>query len=991
MMLATAMLSGGGDEPGEVSAGVPPRQRRAALNSFAKGASSSESGPSGVALGDRLLSTKLYVPSARTNLVMRPRLTELLDEGVKTKLTLVVAPAGFGKSTLLGEWVLQCNLPVGWLSLEEGDNDPNRFFAYFVAAIRTVEASIGDETFSMLRGSQPTESVLTVLLNELATFPHDLGLILDDYHVIENEAVHSALAFLLQHLPPQMHLFIASRAEPLLPLSRLLAGGQLVRLSDSDLRFTGEEAAAFFREAMNLDLPAQDVVALEEKTEGWIAALQLAALSLRSRKDTSDFVSAFAGTNRHVFDYLADEVLGRQPQKVRTFLLQTSILDRLSGSLCDAVTGLEGGQTRLEELERSNLLLVPLDEERRWYRYHHLFSEFLRERLRRENAGLVSELHGRASAWHEKNGTASEAVGHALAAEDFSRAGYLAERLVGEIVGRGERPAIQVFLRALPREVVHSRPELLVLYAAYVPDPSGRLDAYEPLLREAEGMLGLVEAHNAEGTTATYDDNDLANYAGEITAVRAFYAGMRVDTERAIALGRCGLQLLSEDNLIYRVLATINLATAYLDSGDLATARQAIGEALNVSRIAGFRARIANCLVLQGRLQILQGHLSDARETYERLLRLAAVHGEALSMEEGGEAHIGMGEVLLELNDLEAAMRHLREGVELLLKWSGIGVAANRVLEGTEAHGRAARPDEISIDFAAVPGVISGYVALARARDAQGNAEGAFESLRKADRIAQNPHIGNRWKARVEAWRARLHVAQGDLKAADRWAQERESSTDDEFVYSPESELEHTTLARLLVARGRPGEALRVVERLLEAAEAGGRGRTVIEVLVLKALALQAKNDEPEALAALRRVLTLAEAEGHVRTFADEGAPMLDLLRRVLKARGREPPGIEGEVPIEYVGKLLEALGAPVMAPSTVRSRGTGALVLNPITERELEVLKHLDSDLSNKEIAATLFVSPATVKSHTKHLYRKLGVSARHQAVARGRELGLL
>jgi ATP/maltotriose-dependent transcriptional regulator MalT len=396
-------------------------------------------------------------------------------------------------------------------------------------------------------------------------------------------------------------------------------------------------------------------------------------------------------------------------------------------------------------------------------------------------------------------------------------------------------------------------------------------------------------------------------------------------------------------------------------------------------------------LVLQGRLQALQGNRSDAAETYERLLRLAAEHGEALSMEEGGEAHVGVGEVLLERNNLEAAMRHLQEGIELLHRWSGIGIVANRILEGTEAYGRAGRPEEISIDFAAVSGVVTGYVALARARHARGDAEGAFEELRKADRIAHNPHIGGRWKIRVEAWQARLHIQQGDLKAAGRWAQECRLSTEDDFEYSPESELEHTTLARLLIARGSHGAASRVLERLLEAAEGSGRGRTVIEVLVLKALALRAQNDEPGALAALRRALTLAEPEGYVRIFAEEGAPMTDLLRRVLKARRKEPPDNEGDVPLEYVGELLEALGAPVVAPSRVRVRDSGALVLDPITERELEVLKLLDSNLSNREIAARLFVSVATVKTHTKHLYRKLGVRARHEAIVRGKKLGLL
>jgi LuxR family maltose regulon positive regulatory protein len=364
-----------------------------------KRTSPAENGSGGAKLEDQLLATKLYAPTTRTNLVTRLRLTARLDEGVRGKLILVCAPAGFGKSTLLSEWVLGSELPVGWLSLDEGDNDPARFLSYMIAAIRTVEADIGERALSLLRSSQlvPTQVVLTMLVNELAAVPHDLALILDDYHLIENEAVHTALAFLLEHLPPQTHLVIASRTDPPLPLTRLLAGGQLTKLTASDLRFTSEEAGAFLTEAMGLELSAEEVTTLEEHTEGWIAGLQLAALSLRGREDGSAFISAFTGTNRHVFDYLAEEVLDRQPEGIRTFLIQTSILDRLSGPLCDAVTSRGGGQLRLEMLEGANLLMVPLDEERRWYRYHHLFSDFLRERLRRESPQMVTELHLRAS------------------------------------------------------------------------------------------------------------------------------------------------------------------------------------------------------------------------------------------------------------------------------------------------------------------------------------------------------------------------------------------------------------------------------------------------------------------------------------------------------------------------------------------------------------------------------------------------------------------
>ena len=426
------MLSGGGNGPGEVGTGVASRRRRAALSPSAKGKSSAEGATGGVALGDQLLATKLYAPSTRAGLTARPRLTGRLDEGTKAKLTLVVAPAGFGKSTLLGEWVLQSDLPVGWLSLDEGDDDPARFLRYVIAAIQTVEPEIGGDALSLLRSPQPppTRVVSTMLVNGLAAVPHDLALILDDYHAIESEDVHATLAFLLEHLPPQMHLVIASRTDPPLPLTRLLASGQLTKLAASDLRFTSEEAATFLRGTTAIELSAEETSALEEKTEGWIAGLQLAALSLRGQEDVSGFIATFAGTNRQVFDYLAEEVLDRQPKAVREFLLETSILDRLTSSLCGAVTGRGDAQTTLEKLEGANLLFVPLDDQRRWYRYHHLFSDFLRERLRRESPEMVSELHLRASDWHERNGTAGEAVGPRACGARF-RAGGGLDREVG--------------------------------------------------------------------------------------------------------------------------------------------------------------------------------------------------------------------------------------------------------------------------------------------------------------------------------------------------------------------------------------------------------------------------------------------------------------------------------------------------------------------------------------------------------------------------------
>jgi LuxR family maltose regulon positive regulatory protein len=929
-------------------------------------------------------------------------LTEQLDEGVSGKLTLVCAPAGFGKTTLLSEWVLRSESPVGWLSLDGRDNDPTRFLSYVVTAIQTVVADTGEDALSLLRSPQPVpiQVVLTALVNELAAVPHDLALVLDDYHVIDDEAVHAAVAFLLEHLPPQMHLIVASRTDLPLALSRLLAGGNLTRLSNSDLQFTPEEAAAFLNDAMGLELSPESVAALEKKTEGWIAGLQLAALSLRGREDVSGFISAFAGTNREVFDYLAEEVLDRQLEHTRTFLLQTSILDRLSGPLCDAVMGRGDAQTMLEKLEGANLLLVPLDDQRRWYRYHHLFSDFLRERLRRESPETVSELHLRASMWHERNGTAGEAVGHALAAGDFERAGGLIERLADSMVGRGDVPTLERLLEALPEEVIRSRPPLYLRYTVVVLMSRNQWDDAETALRDVEQMVGLGSEGIAEPSTPdpirAIEDEELAYVAGFVATARAniAYEG-RADLPSAIALNRRALELFANDERgSARGIAAGNLSECLLDIGDLPEARVAIDEAIEISRSGGHPAQITWSLCLLGQLQTIQGRLTEAKKTYEQILQLTAAHDEAGVLLDTGLAHVRIGELLFEWNELEAAPRHLLKGVELVLQWAGLGEATSRLLEVAELHDRLGRFEVVDAD--AAHGVVPGYIALARVRQAQGNAEGASEALRQGEQVAQNerrvsPLWRNRTKTRVDAWRARLWVMEGDLRAAERWAQERGLSVEDEFVYSLESELEYATLGRLLIAQSKPEEASKLLQRLLEAAEAGGRGRTVIEVLVLKALALRKQNHERGALATLRRALTLAEPEGFVRVFLDEGAPMLDLLRRVLKAQRVEPPDIAYDVPLEYVGKLLAALGAPVTAPTKVHIRGPAELVLDPITEREMEVLKLLGSELSNREIAARMFVSLATVKTHIKHLYRKLGVTARHQAVARAKELRLL
>ena len=934
-----------------------------------------------------LVTTKLNVPSVRTNLVTRLRLIRHLEEATRGRLTLVCAPAGFGKSTLLGDWILRSGLAVGWVSLDQDDNDPARFFSYLVAALRNAAPTTGEKAGSLLHSPQPpTRALLTDLVNEAAAVPKDFAIVLDDYHVIEDEAVHATLAFLLEHLPPQMHLVVASRTDPPLLLSRLLASGDLTRLAASDLRFTPEEAAEFLSEVMGLDLSADDIATLEERTEGWVAALQLAALSMRGREDLSGFVSAFAGTERHVFDYLAEEVLDRQSDEERTFLLRTSILDRLSAPLCDAVTGQDQSQATLEKLERMNLLLVPLDDRRQWYRYHHLFSDFLRERLRKDNPEMVSEVHSRASVWHESHGTGNEAIGHALAAADYDRAAGLIERLEDAMLGQGELPMIGRLIKTLPEQVIRSRPRLYTIYTySVLMIGPGRWDAAEAALRDVERMLGIGD----EGVIEAFEVEERARIAGDIATVRANIANHgHGDLPSAIALNRRAIELFAHDEQGAGNVAALNLAECLLDIGDLPAASRAIDEAIEISRAAEHHAYFAGALCLLGRLQATRGRLSEAMRTYERVLRLAAEHDEAGISLEKGVAHVSMGELLFERNDPEAARRHLLEGIERALEWVDQGEGMRSLLEVTESHDQFAGLEEVDAD--AAHGVVPGYIALARVRQAQGDPDGAFEALRNVELVALNSRISPLWKGRAEswgqAWRARLCMAQGDLRAAARWALDRELNATNDTDYS--SEVEYLTLARLLMAQGEYEQAAGLLDRLRESAEAGGRGRTVIEVLVLQALVLRARNDEPGALATLRRALVLAEPEGYIRTFVDEGEPMADLLQRLLRAWRKER---SDEVPLDYVSRLLDSLGIDTKAPFGIDARDTATLILDPITGRELEVLQLLDSDLSNRQIAARLFVSLDTVKTHTRHLYAKLGVHNRHQAVSRARDLKLL
>lgn len=910
-----------------------------------------------------LLRTKLYIPPLRREQVPRPRLIERLDAGLRRKLTLVSAPAGFGKTTLVSEWVDHLRLDaakesqianrIAWLSLDESDNDPTRFLAYSIAALQTIEANIGKGALSALQSPQPppTETILTALINEIAAIPDRIILALDDYHLIEAQPIHDALTFLLEHLPPQMHLVIATRDDPHLPLARLRARGQLTELRATDLRFTSSEAAEFLNQVMGLDLSADDIAALETRTEGWIAGLQLAAISLQGHKDATSLIESFTGSHRFVLDYLIEEVLEQQSESVQTFLLQTAVLDRLTGSLCDALTGQDNGRATLEMLEHANLFIIPLDEERRWYRYHHLFSDLLRQRLRQTQLEQATTLHHRASEWYEQNGFADEAIEHALRAEDFERAAHLIEEHVDAIWQRGEHTKLRRWLAGLPVELVFSKPHLCILHAWDL-FTSGQQDAAERSLQTAEQALDPGADRAPETSPIERDQppgSDRMKIQGRAAAIRAFLASYRGDVPGIIQYARQALEYLPEQDLTWRSTATIALGDAYSFNGDTVAAYRARLEAWEASKAAG---NIYMILIASLKFAVTlrqQGQLQRVLEICQQQLQLANESGVSQTVVVGWLLAI-WGEVLAELNDLDGAIHRAKNGAELTERGKDVMVIGWSNL------------------------------CLMRVLFSRGDIAGADKIIQKMENIARESDMPPWITNLMAAWQARILLAQDKLDAASQWMQERGLDADGESTYL--HEVEYIVLARILIAQGRLDEAARLLQRLLEATETGGRTCRAIEILMLQALAFQAGGDTARAMTTLERALILAEPVGFIRIFVDEGPPMARLLYEAA-TRGIAP---------DYARRLLAIF--PVAEPEQTGPSKTQAPkpeLIEPLSERELEVLELIAEGLTNPEIASRLFLSLNTVKVHTRNIYGKLGVHSRTQAVARARALGIL
>ena len=919
-------------------------------------------------MSSTILATKLYISPPRPKFVHRPRLIERLNEGLSSgcKLILISAPAGFGKTTMVSEWVADCKRPIAWLSLDEGDNDLTRFLTYFIAALQTITANIGAGVLSTLRSPQPpsAESILTTLLNEITTIPDNFIFVLDDYHMINSEPIDHALTFLLDHLPRQMHLVITTREDPSLPLPRYRGRGQLTELRAADLRFTSEEAGAFLNQMMNLNLSVKNIAALETRTEGWVAGLQLTALSLQGREDFASFIQAFTGSHRFVLDYLVEEVLRHQSELIRSFLLQTAILDRFCAPLCNAVTKREDGKEMLDVLERSNLFLMPLDDKRQWYRYHRLFAEVLQTHLMEAQPDRVAALHQRASAWYERNGLRSDAIRHALAAEDFERAAGLIEwAWPAAEEGSIQQATWLGWVKTLPEALVHSRPVLNVGYA-YALLGRGELEAAEARLKDSERWLEPIDTLKVHleipsVEMVVVDREQFKSLPAAIAIGRAYIAQAFGNIPDTVQYASQALEFPEADPFRHSQ-ASMLLGMTYWASGDLEAANRVFADYTLKLRAAGNIPDAISTTVVLAEIRLALGRLHEAINTIEKLLQFVMHQGDPF-YPDTADLHRGLSELYLEQGNLEAAAQHLRRSKEL----------------GDKAELPVWR--------------YRWSIAQARLNETYGDLDGALALLDEAERLYIRTPLPD--FCPISAVKARIWVAQDRLIEAQGWVRGQDFSVDDDIGYL--REFEHITLVRILIAQyqntrmdGSIHAVTRLLDRLLQAAEEGSRMDSVIEILVLQALTHQAQGNITPALTPLERALTLAEPEGYVRIFVDEGKPMAELLTRI-EAK-------DGTLRVkEYILKLLSAYdlhneifpsGSTLHSPSVEKSRSSGLAkqavspqsLIEPLSERELEVLRLLRTDLNGPEIARELIVSLSTVRTHTQNIYAKLGVNNR-------------
>jgi len=866
-----------------------------------------------------LLATKLYIPTARKDFVPRLRLLQVLNDAWQQgkKLVLVSAPAGYGKTTLIIEWLPELQTKTAWISLDKADNDPARFLTYLIAALGQIDKRIGENTQALLQSPQPLppEVVLTSLINEITAVTSPFVLVLDDYHVIQAISIHQQLDFLVDHQPPQMHLFIITREDPPLPLARLRARGQMAEIRQDDLRFSLDECREFLQHSMGLHLSLEDITALERRTEGWIAGLQLAALSMQGCNDLPGFVKAFSGSSHYVLEYLIEEVFERRSTDEQEFLLRTSILDQLCGPLCDAIAGRTGSSLLLDRLEHANLFIIPLDQSHTWFRYHHLFAELLRQRLHSSGKFSEVELHRRASQWFADKGLLPEAIQHALAAKDWDRAAELISKNSVMLLRRGELVTLLGWLKLLPIEVIYNLPQLCRDYG-WALTLTGQLDTADDFLRRAE---------------AAVQDNEAL--LGEILVAQAYNLRVRGDNKKAIDRALRAISLLPQSDHLSRSLVALTLGLAYWNQGEFREAEQAFIEVDQAAQQSRNHYARMTALTYLGMIQVVYGRLNHAAELCRKVIQLGGLSPTV------APAHIELGALLYEWNDLELATHHLQTGIE---QCQYIG---NMLIQS------------------------DGLRTLAIVHQARNDPDAALSTIQRADHLAESRQVSPLTRMRNAACHVQLALANNSLSDADFWAGRVTEAADSSLLYPPRFEL---TPARLLLAHHEKPQAMVRLNKLFETASRAGWVPGMVEVRALQALAAATP---AEALHFLTEALKLARPEGYIRTFVDKGELMKTLLER-LRAQGGELKG--------YILTLLASFGersrASILQP-----------LVEPLSERELEVLSLLAEGMSNREIAQHLIVSIGTVKTHVHSIINKMGVNNRMHAVALAKELELL
>ena len=901
-----------------------------------------------IRMSDALLLTKLYIPPPRTNLVLRPRLVEQLNKGLSSgrKLTLISAPAGFGKTTLVSEWVagprdcppkLLCGSSVAWLSLDEADNDPARFISYLVAALQTIKAGIGESLLAALQGPQPLQigTILTSLLNEISTYPEHFVLILDDYHSLDSKSIDQLLDFLVEHQPPQMHLVITTREDPQLPLARYRARGQLTELRAADLRFTCGEATEYLNDVTGLGLSVENITALETRTEGWIAGLQLAAISMQGHKDPAGFIQSFTGSHRFVMDYLLEEVLQQQSESIQVFLLHTSMLDRMCGLLCDAILldPSVSGQATLEYLERSNLFIVPLDNERRWYRYHHLFSDLLRKRMEQKlTADGIAFLHLHASEWYENNGLIFEAFKHAVSAKNVERAEWLMEHKEMPTYLPGVSVNILKWLESLPVSVLNSKPSLWWKQAAMM------LNSYQTV--GVEEKLQATEAALASRMPPQAEmDEWTRNLVGKIAVARAMLAQTLYQAETSLVYANRALEYLHPNNTAYRSTATQVIGFARYILGDRDAAELAYTESLSLAQAAGDHDGVLLAITRLGQIHELRNQLHHAVEKYQHALQLIGEDPIPFAT----VAYAGLARIHLEWNELDSAEKYAEQAFQM------------------------AQLCEQVIDR-----LISSEMVLSRLKLAQGDSVSAARFLLQAEQNARKWDLTVRLPD-IAGSQALLHISQGNIGAAAQITQQYDLP------------LIH---AQVLIAQGDPSAALGILIPYRQQMEEKKWEDQRLRAMVLQALALHLNGEKDPALQVLTELLTLAEPGGFIRLFVDHGEPM-QLFLVEFKSWIEKQSSDRAHPHTNYVHKILAAFAASEGLPESTSTNAQSGLI-EPLSQRELEVLQLICQGLSNNEICKQLYLALDTVKGHNRRIFEKLQVHRRTEAIARARELNL-